>query len=297
MAFIKLREYNYYMDKESDYYKSNKEKINYSQLIPSKNEIMMESWKWQKYTIYDETRNYKATFEAKRPIDCFGWESWKFKSCGSDVDFYHNDVKIFTVYSSREPIFYTKDNITRVLIINGSTISIYNMDGVEIKENIPVGPDCFVDFIKVSNKYAIGLTEEGCTRDPFGCIWDLDTLIFGEETDLEKFYSNHRTPITLTGNCDWCNYKNKHVGHARYVPIVATPNGFIVWDTLIKKQMENIVTYEDAYTGEFEFDPAYVDPLIYVSQMCGRSVEELEDEMFKNNGKLSFTFSHNDGPN
>lgn len=295
MAFIKLREYNYYMDKESKYYKSDK-----NEWTPPKNTTIMESWKWQKHTIYDETGKYKATFEAKRPMDCFGWESWKFKSGGSDVDFYHNNTKIFTVYSSREPIFNTKDNITRVLVTKGSTISIYDMDGNEIKDNIPVGPDCFVDFIKVSNKYAIGLTEEVCTRNPYGCIWDLDALMFGEETELEKFYSNHRTPITLTGNCNWCQYGRQnghHSGHARYVPIAATPDGFIVWDTWAKKQMDNIVTYEDAYTGEFEFDPAYIDPLISISQMCGRSVEELEDEMFKNNGKLSFTFSHNDGPN
>jgi len=306
---IKLRDYYYYMDPESyynnpeDYYHKDT-----GHFKKSMNDILKETWKYTPRTVtyINIDKTYRAEFQLKRPADCFSFESWKFNSGGSDVKFFCNDVELFTKYSSREPIFYTKDGVTRVVIITNK-LHVYDMDGNCIKSDISIGMDCFVDFIQVSPRYAIGMTEERCTYDPCGSIWDLETLMFDEDTEQEKFYSNHRTPITLAGKCD-CNNKKRfpradrgndvsHYYHSRYIPILATPDGFVVWDTVKRKIMDTKVSYKDAYTGDFEFDPAYVDPLIAISQMCGRSVEELEQEMFKNDGKLSFQFAHNDGPN
>ena len=303
---IKLRDYYYYTDPESyynkpeDYYKDG--------FKESMNDVLKETWTYTPRTVthINGDKTYRAEFQLKRPADCFSFESWKFNSGGSDVKFYCNDVELFTEYSSREPIFNTKDGVTRVTIITNK-LNVYSMDGTCIKSDISIGMDCFVDFIQVSPRYAIGMTEECCTYDPCGSIWDLETLMFDEETEQEKFYSNHRTPITLAGKCDCDNMMRfpranrgnvvSHYYHSRYIPILATPDGFVVWDTVMRKQLDMKVSYKDAYTGDFEFDPAYIDPLIAVSQMCGRSVEELEREMFNNDGKLSFQFAHNDGPN
>ena len=288
---IKLRDYYYYTDMNSFYYKLYEPE--------DKNITLKTTWQYTPRTIIhiNGNKTYRAEFKLMRPSDCFSWESWKFNSGGSDVKFYCNDVELFTEYSSREPIFYTKDGVTRVTIITNK-LNVYDMDGnwVANKSDISIGMDGFVDFIQVSPRYAIGMTEEFCTYDPCGSIWDLETLMFEEEKEQEKFYSNHRTPITLAGKCN-CNYINGRHYHSRYIPILATSDGFVVWDTVIRNIMDTKVSYKDAYTGDFDFDPDYVDPLIAVSQMCGRSIEELENEMFKNNGKLSFQFSHNDGPN
>jgi hypothetical protein len=297
---IKLRDYYYYTDDNSYYYKQ--DDMEWGEDITDK---IMKTWTYQPRVIthINGDNTYRAEFTLKRPSDCFSWESWKFKSGGSDVKFFCNDKELFELYSAREPIFYTKDGETRAMVINGDRgyyIQIYNMDGVKIKSDIKLGADCFVDFIQVSPKYAIGMNEEVCTYSPFGSIWDLENLMFADDTKEENFYSDHRTPITLSGRCI-CSEKNPwhgfHRFHSRYIPILARSDGFVVWDTYEKKQMDKIVSYEDAYSGDFDFDPAYVDPLIAVSQMCGRSVEELETEMFNNGGKLSFAFSHNDGPN
>jgi hypothetical protein len=309
---IKLRDYYYYTDSDSYYYKQEDGYLSDDKFIfkESMNDKLKNTWQYTPRTVIhiNGDKIYRAEFKLKRPADCFSWESWKHNSGGSDVKFYCNDVELFTEYSSREPIFYTKDGITRVTIITNK-LHVYDMNGdcVANKSDISIGMDCFVDFIQVSPRYAIGMTEECCTYDPCGSIWDLETLMFDEETEQEKFYSNHRTPITLAGKCG-CNNMRRypkadgknnvyHYYHSRYIPILATPDGFVVWDTVIRNIMDTKVSYKDAYTGNFEFDPDYVDPLITVSQMCGRSVEELEDEMFRNNGTLSFQFSHNDGPN
>ena len=122
-------------------------------------------------------------------------------------------------------------------------------------------------------------------------------------TKEEKFYSDHRMPIPLCGKCDcmdsWWNKGRMYIHHVhpRYIPISALEDGFKVWDTYENKLLDNIVSYDDAYTGIFEFDPAYVDPLVEMAKMSGKTVEELEDEMRQNDGKLSFKFNTYEGPN
>lgn len=297
---ILLRDYYYYTDPESYYYKP--------EFKQSMNRILMSGWKYTPRTIVHTNgdKTYRAEFQLKRPANCFSFESWKFNSGGSEVIFYCNDVKVFSEYSSREPIFNTQNGITRVVIIT-DTLHVYDMYGNIIKSNITIGPDNFVDFIQVSPHYAIGMTEETCTYDPSGSIWNLDTLMFDEEDVTIKYYSNHRTPIPLAGQCDCNNTRRfkqsessdiqKHYYHPRYIPIIATINGFVVWDTVDRKKYDKIISYEDTYMNNFDFDPEYVDPITTLSEMSGRSVEDLEQEMREKNGTLSFVFSHNDGPN
>ncbi len=247
---------------------------------------------------------YKAIVTRNRAFDCFGWEHWKQSTGSSLVTFYKNDIEIFKHYSQcGVVILHTLNNITRFLIISNGKIQVYDMNNNNIYSDISVGTDQFVDFARVSDKYAIGLTEELCTFDPYGSIWDLDGLMFGGKSAECRFYSDHRTPIPLCGKCVckdiWYNKNRVNINHthARFIPFMTTEEGFTVWDTYENKLLDKIVSYEEAYNGDFEFDPQYIDPLESISKMCGRSVEELEDEMLKNDGKLSFNFNTYEGPN
>ena len=296
MTEIKLREYNYYSNSDT-----NVSKNEYGFMKTIDNDII-KSWGEYNYVIIEG--EYKATVTRCIPYDCFGWLNWKQSRYIPLVRFYKNDIEIFTHESQGGiVILHTINNITRFLIICDDMIQIYDMDNNIIYSDISVGMDQFVDFKRVSNKYAIGLTEETCTYDPCGSIWDLDHMMFGMNTKEVNYYSDHRMPIPLCGKCDcgnnWWNRGRINIKHfhPRYIPISALDEGFKVWDTYENKLLDNIVSYDHAYTGIFDFDPAYIDPLKEVSKMCGRTVEELENEMRQNDGKLSFKFSTYEGPN
>jgi hypothetical protein len=113
---------------------------------------------------------------------------------------------------------------------------------------VTIGPDCIVDFKRVNFKYAISITEEMCTCDPFTGLFDLD-MFFSQngKEDNVKPYNNSRIYVPL-------RMDSHYHDSLRYFPVICTETGFIIEDLRTNKIVTKIISYDDVYYGNFDFD-------------------------------------------
>lgn len=190
---------------------------------------------------------YKAVYKRWIPSDHFGLQSWKSSHSHVSATFYKNDIELFKKDVYKNILFFHSDGEKILFIIyesDGINLYSFGIDDkpIKIKSKICIGPDCVVGFQKVSPKYAIALTEEMCTYSPFGSIFDLDGLMFQPDTEKLRPYNNFRVAMPLY------NYD-----YIAYVPIEATPTGFVIWDVKNKVKLSSELSYDDAYADNFDF--------------------------------------------
>jgi hypothetical protein len=203
----------------------------------------------------------------------------------TQTTFYEDGIELF---SSPSFGFLYGDGQTRENTFSacdrGCNVQIFNMNDEIIRET-DIGGDCFVDFKQVSDKYAIALTEEMCTYDPFTCIIYLEDFIFPKENMPNRAYDNARTPMPLTSDSGWL----------LFVPISAEKDGFRVKNIKTDEILENLVSYEDAYNNKFNWyetaddDDNNDNNVIFqnVLKHLGITEEQATEIMIQNNGTLS----------
>ena len=114
--------------------------------------------------------------------------------------------------------------------------------------NTSIGPDCIVDFKRVNQYYAISITEETCTYDPFTGLINLD-MFFSQnaETNQIKPYDNSRTAVCLRSD-------SQSFEELRYFPLICTETGFVVEDLRTNEILSDIISYDLVHKGEITFD-------------------------------------------
>ena len=195
------------------------------------------------------------------PTNTFGLYSYRYYK-ETNVDFFQDDVFLFSkITNSRSSIVIHGKNESKLKTENFFTIrekgkeslSVYDFEGTFIK-NVVIGPCAFVEFKRVSDKYAIGMTEEFCTYDPFTGLFDLD-IMFDMTENSKKYpkcsYDNSRRHIPLTSE--------DSNSRTAMMPILALPEGFIVQVKspvtykFIDHELGKLVTYDDAFNGIADF--------------------------------------------
>lgn len=213
---------------------------------------VIKSWT-EPFDHFEGCGPYKVVYKRYIPTDHFGLNNWKSCLSQASATFYKNDIALFKKDVYKDVLFFHTlfDSSEVRFIINeldGINVYSFGLNGesdtnpIKIKSNICIGPDCIVGFQKVSPKYAIALTEELCTYSPFGSIFDLDKLMFEADGKKIKSYNNFRTAMPI--------YNDEFI---RYVPIEATPTGFVIWDIVNKVKLAEILSYDDAYADKFDF--------------------------------------------
>lgn len=188
------------------------------------------------------------------PENSFGLYHWKSSHNTVNAYFFKNDELLFTKPFKCSPsIVIHGDGITEngtFFTFNDRTkaMSIFNMKNELIKVE-SLGADCFVELKRVSDKYAIAVTEEICTYDPFTSLINLDILFGIEQSVINRPYSNSREHVPLT--------KDQGNKLSLY-PMIATNEGLIVlnkFDVNVNYQFtrENLVLYDDIFNKKIHF--------------------------------------------
>ena len=201
-----------------------------------------------RYTAKWESINHQNT-------SCFAIRSWKSRREETTVTFYEKSD------DGTEQVLFTKVGSCVIMYGDGKTrtgtlfsiykaydpITIFNMNG-ELIRTTKVGYDVMVDMCRVpgTEEYAIALTEELCTYDPFTSIIYLEDFFYPKPNMEPRAYDNARTPMPLTMNHE-----------ERYYPLTAEVDGFRVRDRVTQKIFT--VPYSDAYTEKFDWDYGYGD--------------------------------------
>lgn len=111
-----------------------------------------------------------------------------------------------------------------------------------------IGPDYILDFKRVNKQYAISITEEMCTYEPFTGLINLDMFFSQTEDDtLIKPYDNSRTAVCLRSN-------DQSFGELRYFPLVCTDTGFVVEDLQSNEILPDILPYDKVHQQEIYFE-------------------------------------------
>jgi len=260
-------------------------------------DIDIDNIKEETFTIVKD--RYKALYNVKNyyPLNSFGLHSWKsaiWKT--TNISFYEDDILLFTKKSYNLPCLIIHNDTKKCNISNNYNqtrdntffsiredfkINIYNMNNVFIR-SVSIGPDCLVDFKRVNNKYAVGITEEMCCNDPFTSLINLDDF-FNENIDINnkkvRAYDNSRIPLILRSD-------SQIYDTLRYFPIVCTETGFLVEDLRTKKIVSEIIPYDKVYSGEIDFDDNEKENpniIIYNSLVqSGFDMKELERAVIEN---------------
>lgn len=185
--------------------------------------------------------------------DSFGLSGWRSVHAPIDVSFYENDVLLFTKQFKYLPAIVihgdglTKSN-TFFTFNENLNLNIYNMNNQFIKTKI-IGPDIFVDFKRVNDKYAIAESQEMCTYCPFTSLINLDIFFDIIQSDKKRVYDDSRVHVPLS--CEACE-------NSTLVAMVATEKGFIVMNkycTPISYNFteENLVLYDDVFNDVVNF--------------------------------------------
>lgn len=188
------------------------------------------------------------------PENSFGLYSWKNKHMSISANFYKDNILIFSKDFHRSPsIIIHGDGETELgtfFTFNDKTdsLSIFNMNNQFVKSEC-LGADCFVEIKRVNDKYAIVVTEEICTYDPFTGLVNLNILFGLESSHIQRPYSNSRVHVPLTKD-----QQNK----IRIFPMIANSNGIIIFnknDVAINYifSEENLVLYDDVFNEVFDF--------------------------------------------
>ncbi len=202
--------------------------------------------------------NFTAKYNKKinYPLDSFGLGSWKQAKCDStEVSFYDKDQLLFTKKSLNQPclILHCLNELdqtytnTFYCIREQYKINIYDMNNKFIREAV-IGPDCILDFQRVNKQYAISITEEMCTYEPFTGLINLD-MFFSQKENEEpiKPYDNSRTAVCLRSDSQIFN-------ELRYFPLICTDTGFIVENIQTNEILPDIIPYEKVHQEEVYFD-------------------------------------------
>ena len=201
---------------------------------------------------------YKAIYNTinRYPHNSFGLDYWKANvhRKSTEISFYENDILLFTKMSVMKPCliihclnneYQTKEN-TFYCIRENYSINIYDMNNNFIRTTY-IGPDCISDFKRVNQKYAISITEEVCTYEPFTGLFNLD-MYFSQnaETNKSKAYDNSRTPVCLRSDSQ--SFRN-----LRYFPLICTENGFLVEDLRTNEILSDIIPYDLVHKEIIDF--------------------------------------------
>jgi hypothetical protein len=210
-------------------------------------------------TIVIECGKYKAKYNTnnRSPQNSFGLDCWKASvhRIPTEISFYENDQLLFTKMSVMKPCLIIHclnkeeqtNNNTFYCIRENYSINIYDMNNNFIR-NTSIGPDCIVDFKRVNQHYAISITEEMCTYDPFTGLINLD-IFFNQtaETPQIKAYDNSRTAVCLRSD-------SQSFGELRYFPLICTETGFVVEDLRTNEILSDIIPYDLVHQGEITFE-------------------------------------------
>ena len=195
------------------------------------------------------------------PIDTFGLYS-HHGSKDMIVDFFQDDKYLFSkttnhcgciVIHGKNKTTTKTENFFTIHEKGKDSLSVYNFEGTFIK-NVVIGHDGFVEFKRVSDKYAIGMTIERCTYSPFTGLFDLD-IMFDMTENSKKYpsypYDKSRRHVPLTSESSDSSIA--------MIPILALPEGFIVkvkspvTYKFINHELGKLVTYDDAFNGIADF--------------------------------------------
>lgn len=222
------------------------------------------------------------------PVNVFGLDSWKGIRGVYKVDFFMSDELLFSIDSHTNPsVVIHGDGLTKdktFFTIHENEFKIYDMNQTFVRD-VDIGGDCFVEFKRVNDKYAIGLTQECCTDSPFTGLFDLD-IMFGIKSSTEKNpYDNSRVHIPFDPEC----------GCLKMLPLVATNIGFVVRDTTTGEI--STVLYEDLYENNLQFysdneDDGTEDFLTSIG-LDQEQIDNLKDLVHKN-GTVCIPFKQED---
>jgi|SaaInlStandDraft_6_1057023.scaffolds.fasta_scaffold16250_2 nucleoside diphosphate kinase len=196
------------------------------------------------------------------PDNSFGLYSWKLSHVPVHALFYENDELLFSKEFTGSPSIVihgdgkTKTKTFFTFNIHGG-LQIYDMDNKLIKSPT-IGFDIFVEFKRVNDSYAIGMTSEMCTHDPSTSLINLDMFFGIVECTENRPYDNSRVHVPLTSDVQ---------NEPTLIPIIATEKGFIVEnihdrEISYKFTEPNLVLYDDAFDDniyENNNDGIYVD--------------------------------------
>jgi hypothetical protein len=256
-----------------------------------KNKNIKFNWKEKIHeTIEMECERYKAKYDTITPFpkNSFGLGCWKGDEQRKPavISFYENEQLLFTKMSVIAPCLIihclNKDeqtsNNTFYCIRESYEIKIYDMNNNFIRTT-SIGGRCIVDFKRVNERYAISITEEMCTFDPFTGLCDLN-MFFSQTNETEKIkpYDNSRTPVCLRSDSSDFIY-------LKYFPIICTEIGFVVEDLRTNEILSEVIPYEKVHREEFIFDDdekeSQSDVITKMLQNNGYNMDEINKKLIK----------------
>lgn len=216
------------------------------------------------------------------PLNTFGFYGFRGTK-STNVDFFQGETFLFSkttnscssiVIHGKEGSTLKTENFFTIKERGKNNLSVYNFEGSFIKD-VVIGADGFVEFKRVGDKYAIGITEEYCCRAPFTGLFNLDILFDIIECSDEYPYDKSRRHVPLT--CESSDTTQA------MIPLVATSEGFIVKVNFpvtykfTETELGKLVTYDDAFNGIADF---YEDmESIDILELLGLNEEQKSDAM------------------
>ena len=206
---------------------------------------------------------FKAIYTCDKgyPHNLFGYGVSK----NITVNFFENDILLFSkIANNIKSIILHGDGKIKsntFFTINESkkdTLSVYDFENTHIRD-VLIGADRFCEFVKVNDRYAIGMTEEYCCHTPFTGLFNLDILFDKHQEKYDVLpYDKSRIHVPLSKESTDCDISMS--------PLIATPKGFIVKinkPVSYKFTEDNLVTYDDVFNEVADFYEGIesVDPL------------------------------------
>lgn len=197
----------------------------------------------------DIIKNFKVEYTRLESKEfAYSNDKWDYSNC--TAKFYFNDKLIFekelsgnclVLYGDGETFentFYTNNN--------KNSIEIYDMNNKLIRETT-IGHSTAKFLKKINNKYMLSNTSCPMTHDNTLGLINMEEFFNPEP----EFHTNYKRP-----------YDNSRIGlptesYDEYVPIIATNEGFVLYNPIKKEIVKDVLKYEDVddfdfYIGEYE---------------------------------------------
>lgn len=236
----------------------------------------------------EEVIHTKGSFSVKHtninmyPENTLGCYNWKASHNPIMVYFYKNDKLLFTKEFIRHPgIVIHGDGIneekTFFTFCETRHLAIFDMNNKFIR--CPdIGADFFTEFKRVNEKYAIGISQEGCTCDPFTGLFNLDIFFGLIECSEIRPYENSRVHVPI--------YKEDLL----VTPLIANENGFEVKINKIGIYswiVNGTVSYDDVFEGIADFYDYNFYEIKEIKEDSEEDAEE-EDNFYDKDEKAAF---------
>ena len=199
-------------------------------------------------------------------------DKWDCSTCGAK--FYFDDELIFEIELSGNCLVLYGDGETfenTFYTSNEGKIKIYNMKQEFIRETT-IGHSTQKVLMKVNDKYMISNTSCPMTHDNTLGLINMKEFFNTDQEFLERPYDNARIGLPTDGDED-------------YLPIIATKEGFVLYNPVTKTVVDDVLKYEDVddfdfYIGEYESKhESLIQAILQTSQPLNIDEDKLREQM------------------